>query len=225
VFEETPLVDKVLHSLHRKGLLPYFMVVGSWTLYFYEHKFGEYLTMLPWRTLDIEFDISSLNSSKRCVDIPALFDKLDFLIRFHGEGYISFDHLRLRVEFLVPEKGKGATGPHKCPGFGINAQPLRFLSLLEDNPITIEYQGLPVRVSRPANFAIHKLIISDRRVKGEKAQKDREQALAVWDMLVRMREDDTLAEVYSQIPAAWQKKLRKVLGEMKESHRIDKFEV
>ncbi len=223
MLEKVPLVDKVLHSLHREELLPYFMVVGSWTLYFYKHKFGEHLTMLPWRTLDIEFDISSLNRSKKCVDIPELFDKLDFLIQFHGEGYVSFDHLKLRVEFLVPEKGKGASGPYKCPGFGINAQPLRFLSLLEDNPITIEYQGLPVRVPHPANFAIHKLIISDRRAKDEKAQKDREQALAVWDMLVRLGEEDTLAEVYSHIPLKWRKKLRNVLDEMDESHRIDKL--
>jgi hypothetical protein len=42
-------------------------------------------------------------------------------------------------------------------------------------------------------------------------------------MLVRLGEEDTLAEVYSHIPLKWRKKLRNVLDEMDESHRIDKL--
>lgn len=167
--------------------------------------------------------IRSLRRAKNFVDIPELFDRLDFLTQFRGDGYIVFEHLRLRVEFLVPEKGRGALGPFNCPGFGINAQPLRYLSLLEDDSIIIEYRGLSVRAPRPANFAIHKLIISDKRTNPDKAQKDREHAIAVWDMLVSLEEDHTLAEVYLHIPLKWRKTVRKVLEKMGESQRIDKL--
>lgn len=77
------------------------------------------------------------------------------------------------------------------------------------NPITIDYQGLPVKVSHPADFAIHKLIISDKRTKNDKAHKDREQALAVWDMLLDMGEVHILTKAVSGISVKWQKSLKK----------------
>jgi hypothetical protein len=216
---QAEMIDTILEALNREGILDRFVVVGSWCLYFYKHRFKESLTLLPWRTRDIEFDISGLRKASRRVDVVALFQSLDFVIQFSGQGYISFEHPELTVEFLVPEKGKGIEGPYELRGFGINAQPLRFLSLLEDTLITIDYHGLPVKVPHPAPFAIHKLIISSKRANKEKAHKDREQARAVWDMIMSLGEEKELAHVFFHLPRTWQKTMKKVLDELGQSER------
>jgi hypothetical protein len=211
VSDQSELVDRILGALSSEGLIEKFIVVGSWCMYFYKHRFGPALSLLPWRTRDIEFNISNLRRASRPVDVTALFQHLDFVISFSGKGFVVFEHPQLIVEFLVPEKGRGTDGPCEFRGFNINAQPLRFLSLLEDEVITIDYNGFPVRTPHPACFALHKLIISSKRTMPDKAQKDREQACAVWDMLVTLGESEKLSSVYSSMPRPWQKIVNKVL--------------
>lgn len=104
------------------------------------------------------------------------------------------------VEFLTPAFGEETV--RDLPALGVNAQALNYLNFLIAEPIhaaAIYRSGILVQVPRPERYAIHKLIIADRRRDGAgslKAAKDREQAAYLIAALAEDRPDD-LSGAYS----------------------------
>jgi hypothetical protein len=222
--EKIRFVDRILKALNEEGLLEHFLVVGSWCVYFYKHMFKDALNAPLWKTTDIEFDTSFLKKASKKVDITRFLRGFGFLVKYHGEdGYTTYEHPDLIVEFLVPQVGDGRTNPYKIPGFGFNPQPMRFLSLLEEEIIMVDYNGLTIRVPHPVNYAIHKLIISAERKNPAKAEKDRQQALALWDMIKESGGEDTLKSVFEKLSSRQQKLARKSLEILEESGRLQGF--
>ncbi len=90
------------------------------------------------------------------------------------------------IDFLTPSF-RDEEGPVELPALKMWAQSLHFLNFLIADPIDAVspyMEGLLVRIPRPQNYAVHKLIISQRRKIGSaKAKKDIEQARAIiWAM-------------------------------------------
>lgn len=85
------------------------------------------------------------------------------------------------VEFLTPSFDD-EQGLRDLPALGVSAQSLHFLNYLIAEPLTVPLlyrSGALIQVPRPERFAIHKLIVSERRLgfdAVQKAQKDRSQA-------------------------------------------------
>ena len=104
------------------------------------------------------------------------------------------------VEFLTPAFGDETI--RDLPALGVNAQALSYLNFLIAEPIhaaAIYRSGVLVQVPRPERYAIHKLIIADRRRDGAgslKSAKDREQAAFLVKVLAEDRPDD-LSEAYT----------------------------
>ena len=120
-------------------------------------------------------------------------------------------HPELIVEFLVPEKGRGMDTAYPLPQIGMNAQALRFLDYLVQNTISIESEGLSLRVPHPAAFGLHKLTISTRRKTEEKSLKERREALNVLTALIRKDELNEIKVMFKRMPIRWRKKVRDVL--------------
>ncbi len=103
------------------------------------------------------------------------------------------------VEFLTPAFGEEAVRP--LPALGVSAQGLRYLNFLISDPIhavALYRSGVLVQIPRPERFAVHKLIVADRRRDGPdqaKARKDRAQAAFLVEALALDRPDD-LAEAW-----------------------------
>lgn len=100
------------------------------------------------------------------------------------------------VEFLTPAFGE--EGLRDLPALGVQAQALHHLNYLiaEPVPAAIPYRsGVLVQVPRPERFAIHKLIVADRRRADDrmKSAKDRAQAAVLIEILAQDRPED-LAE-------------------------------
>ena len=91
---------------------------------------------------------------------------------------------------------------------GLKAIPLRFVSLLLDNPMSIKDNGVEVLVPNPLNFCLHKLIIFSRRKKPEKAIKDLQQAIYT-SAIVDKKE---LLILFESLPKPWQKSIVNVLN-------------
>ncbi|RYZ12525.1 MAG: hypothetical protein EON61_08485 [Alphaproteobacteria bacterium] len=98
------------------------------------------------------------------------------------------------VEFLMPaEKDEGV---RKLPALGVSAQALRHLGYLLEDPIpaaSLYRSGVLVKIPRPERFAIHKLIVAERRKHGPdtlKARKDRAQADFLISVLAETRPDE-----------------------------------
>ena len=103
------------------------------------------------------------------------------------------------VGFLTPAFGDETVKP--LPALGVSAQGLNCLDFLIADPIgavALYRSGVLVQIPRPERFAIHKLIVADRRRGGPdrlKARKDRAQAAFLIEVLAEDRPDD-LAEAY-----------------------------
>ncbi|NIY81248.1 hypothetical protein HCZ23_17435 [Celeribacter sp. HF31] len=105
------------------------------------------------------------------------------------------------VEFLTPAFGDETIKP--LPALGVSALGLNYLNYLIAAPIpaiALYRSGVLVQIPRPERFAVHKLIVADRRRGGPdhaKARKDRAQAEFLIKVLADDRPDD-LAEAYEE---------------------------
>jgi hypothetical protein len=99
------------------------------------------------------------------------------------------------VEFLTPSFTE-SEDLRPLPAFGVHAQSLHYLNYLlaEPIPAAVTYRdGVLVQIPRPERFAIHKLIVADRRHDGPdslKAVKDRLQAAFLVNVLANDRPHD-----------------------------------
>lgn len=208
---------EVLRRLEKSGVLKDIILIGSWCMPFYKDYFSSVGYSPSIKTRDIDFLVPKLSAAGSRTDIPELMKDLGFIMGFRGrEGYMVLEHPDLAIEFLVPEKGRGTDKPVSLPRFGMNAQALRFLELLTKNTVQITVEDLSVTMPHPANFALHKLVISHRRHDKDKSAKDREAALGVFRALIKKKEESLVRGVFRSLPSKWQKtvlKELKALGE------------
>lgn len=101
----------------------------------------------------------------------------------------------LHVDLLTPLAGPDDGRPRYIPAIKTHAAPLRFLGYLIEDPVpavVVTGRGVLVNVPDPARFALHKLVVAERRVVRDqaKARKDRAQADAVIEVLAEDRPGD-----------------------------------
>ncbi|MCM8796557.1 MAG: nucleotidyltransferase domain-containing protein [Candidatus Omnitrophica bacterium] len=107
-------------------------------------------------------------------------------------GAKSFPLRTQDVDFLIPN-------------------PLRFVRLLLDNPITIVEGGIKIRVPNPANFCLHKLIIASRRIKTDKSMKDLQQGICA-SVIVNRQE---IKRLFDSLPKRWRGAILRMLEKSK----------
>jgi hypothetical protein len=104
------------------------------------------------------------------------------------------------VEFLTPSF-RAEEDIRDLPALGVSAQSLHFLNFLIAQPIkaaALYRSGVLVQIPRPEAYAIHKLIVANRRQAGPdqlKSRKDRAQAALLIEALAEDRPDE-LREAY-----------------------------
>lgn len=207
------LLMQLLTRLQEAGVLKNVLVIGSWCMLLYERYFDTDEFRAALRTRDVDLLIPIPFRQKEKIDISPILDDLGFVTIFKGkDGYQTFHHPDLILEFLVPERGRGHEGPFDVPMLGINAQPIRYLDMLSDSVIEIDYEDLLINVPHPANFALHKLIVSERRKNSVKSDNDHRQGVQVLRALIDHHELRTIKEVAERIPKTWQKLIQKDLS-------------
>jgi hypothetical protein len=130
------------------------------------------------------------------------------------------------VEFLTPAFGEETI--RELPALGVSAQALNYLNFLIAEPIhaaAIYRSGILVQVPRPERFAIHKLIIADRRRDGAgslKASKDREQAAFLIEALAEDRPDDLRRAYVTALETGprWRERIGASLKRMPETAEV-----
>ncbi|WP_421693781.1 GSU2403 family nucleotidyltransferase fold protein [Aestuariivirga sp.] len=105
-----------------------------------------------------------------------------------------------RVEFLTPSFSDDE-GVRELPSLGVHARALHHLNYLISDPIRaaiIYRSGVLVQIPRPERFAIHKLIVADKRLSGPDAGKARKDLMQAEILIEALAEDrpDELAEAY-----------------------------
>jgi len=95
---------------------------------------------------------------------------------------------------------------------------MQWLSLTDT--ITVNYRGIPLRLPHPVRFALHKLVVADRRRDSEKAEKDRAQAVLVLQAVREAGNAKQIAEIHASLPAKWQRVIEGSLGKCAEPEAI-----
>lgn len=129
------------------------------------------------------------------------------------------------VEFLTPAFGDERIKP--LPALGVSAQALNYLNYLIAAPlpaIALYRSGVLVQVPRPERYAIHKLIVADRRRGSDqaKARKDRGQAAFLIAILAEDRPDD-LREAYADALSRgprWRERIEASLARMPDTAEV-----
>lgn len=200
---------ELLRRFDREGVLDQIMLIGSWCVSVYRTALSGAASLPAIRTLDADFLIPNRKPIKREVDVPSILQQMGFVPTFYrSSGWVVYDHPELRVEFLIPELGRGHDKAHDVKRLHVKAQGLRYVNLLAAHPRKLTYEGLSVCVPEPAAYALQKLIISARRTKAEKRQKDLESAIALLEYLESQpREQEKMREILRNLPKGWLKTL------------------
>lgn len=128
------------------------------------------------------------------------------------------------IEFLTPSF-RPEEDIRDLPALGVSAQSLHYLNYLIAEPIkaaALYRSGLLIQIPRPERFAIHKLIVADRRRGGPdqiKSRKDRAQAALLIRTLAEDRPDD-LREAYADARSRgprWESRIDASLKRLPES--------
>ncbi len=132
-------------------------------------------------------------------DLPQTFRDLDFapIPSLQGQAVWRWKQTRAEtlIEFLTPSF-RPEEDVRELPALGVSAQSLHFLNYLIAEPIkaaVLYRSGVLVQIPRPERFAIHKLIVADRRKGGPdqiKSAKDRAQAAFLIEALAEDRPDE-----------------------------------
>lgn len=187
------------------------VLIGSTGYQCYSGILGQMLPDATLRTQDADFAQFFAIANKIDDAIPSIMD----VLRAVDETFSPVPHIsdglvattfvnkdKYKVEFLTPNRGSddydGQPAPMAALG-GASAEPLRFLDFLIRNPIrsVVLYEaGIPVTIPSPERYAVHKLIVAQRRTEASKVDKDIAQAEQLILALAPRRAVD--------LSAAWQ---------------------
>lgn len=156
-------------------------LIGSWSFLLYQRHLG--VRPMPLMTQDVDFLLPWPYPKERLVDLSAALGDLGFTSVTTGSGTMYFAHPELKIELLVPERGKGGLDYRFVKALGVRAVPLRFLDMLLKDSIRLSEGGVSVRVPKPLNFCLHKLIVAQRRKAADKREKDILHAVCVLGIL------------------------------------------
>ncbi|MFL6235112.1 MAG: GSU2403 family nucleotidyltransferase fold protein [Thermoanaerobaculia bacterium] len=169
------------------------ILVGTQAFSAYGNMLGVRFEQQALRTQDIDIGIALSVKTEPLNVERSLNGSVSTSFKIRGRD--------LRVDFLTPLLGRDSEEPVFLPALGVAAHPLRFLDYLIESPAQaaiVGLDGILVNVPDPARFALHKLLISQRRPVSEqtKAAKDLRQAGALIEVLLQDRPGD--------LPIAWE---------------------
>jgi hypothetical protein len=132
----------------------------------------------------------------------------------NAEGYL--------VDLLTPTRRRTDQNPMPLKALAAGAAPLQYLDWLIREPIptvALWGSGIALQVPQPAKFAVHKLILAQRRdpANRHKRSKDLDQARALIDALLahdRFAIEDTLVDARRKGRAGWAEPIAKSLDEI-----------
>lgn len=164
--------NKFLECLKEAGCFNDIVLVGAWAEYIYSKS--KILNYEPdMSTKDLDFLIPNLRKPRNRVNLVAIAKSkgFDYVETRDGGSSYFFGEDGFEVEFLIQQRGKGDKSLPRT-NIGVNAQQLTHLSVLSNNSMVVDYNGMPIKVPKPEAYVLQKMIINGSRK--QKAAKDRE---------------------------------------------------
>lgn len=210
-------------------------IVGTHAFRLYEGELGIRMT-LDQAAMTDDIDIAAFERLSLAIEdkaAPALGDVLKDL-KFRAVPSLEPGRIwkwqqstgNILVEFLTPSFSEDE-GLRELPSLGVYAQSFHHLNYLISEPIAaaVTYRtGILIQIPRPERFAIHKLIVADRRRTGPeagKAKKDLMQAEVLINILAEDRPDELL-EAYQDAISSGPKWKERIDASLRRSPEIEK---
>lgn len=211
--EKFEILYKVLKDLDTAGVLDKVILIGSWCQNFYKKELVKSEEIPVARTTDADILVPKTFNIKSEVNIPSILEKHGFIIeRQHTTGVTMFTNPELKIEFLTNAGAKSAEGPYEFKKLRIVAQELHFMGIPEHNNQKIRFRDLTINIPEPEAFALHKLIVSQRRLKPEKAAKDLEAAIALFKYFEgKKKHIQRFNEIFKSLPKGWRDRIKQAL--------------
>lgn len=197
---------KVLKAAEQTGLFNSGgVVVGSFAFQAYGNMLG-----VDWDTRAMMTQDVDIAAGNECmVAVPGGVKPLKAAVMAADEGFCEVPMLnpkspstsfiirqtKFRVDLVTPMHGATTSKPKMINEIKSYAQPIRFLDyLLEDTQkaVLLGKDGVLVNVPTPSRFALHKLVVAQRRPAAEhlKSKKDVKQAKLALEVLLQQRPGD-----------------------------------
>jgi hypothetical protein len=212
--EKFDLLVKVLGDFQEAGILKHLVLVGSWCQDFYRYQFGNPPQIPATKTMDADILIPRrMPRVTPAVDIVAIMKKNDFIFEVGPQsGLYKFNHPMLKVEFLTDPGAKPEEVTRHFEQLGVTAQELHFMGLPLSYNYPLTYKHLTIKLPEPEAFALHKLIVCQRRINKEKAEKDRLTAQGMFQFIqTDPKRVERLLQILSEQSKGWQKTIKKAL--------------
>jgi hypothetical protein len=205
VEEKFDLLYAVLKDFQDAGVLKHVILIGSWC----QDSFHIPAT----RTKDADVLIPKRLKIPQPVDVSAIFSRRGFVKHMdYDTGLAKFIHRELTFEFLTDAGAKPEEKQHRFPALNVTAQELHFMSIPLSYCMTVHYRDLALNIPEPEAFALHKLIVSQRRKYPKKKKKDIETAMGMLQFLKgKEHHIKRLHDIIDEMPKGWQKKIKSAL--------------
>ena len=196
---------EIISFLDQAGVLSDLILIGGWCLHVYREYFKNEPQIPLLRTADIDFLIPRPLRIKNKIDVHALLQYAGFDVRFSQiSGHIKYVHPQLEIEFLTPELGKGSNKPFVIKSLNLNAQQLRYLTLLQNHAMEVIFSKSRLTVPEPSAYVLHKFLLSVKRQKPDKREKDLQTAVELGAFLLGQEKQRTrMREIFQSLPKSW----------------------
>lgn len=205
-------LKEILSALDKDNILKDTILIGSWSLLFYDRIFLDFEPEV--RTTDLDFYVPNakaivsnggLTDTLKELNYEMIMDSLTSKTTF-----ASVDGFEL--EFLTKLNREGLACV-KLGNTGIYAESLSYVEIFTGNYIDIEYDGLNVKVASPASYILQKLLINDKRplVKREKDIQSIKKVL--FYVKASSKSFEELKTLYESLPKTWKRKIDKITKE------------
>jgi hypothetical protein len=214
VDEQFELLYNVLKALQKTGVLKHIVLVGSWCQYFYRKIYENSYQIPAARTTDADFLIPRRLNLDPHVNVHEILLGFGFVLAPElVEGKVAkYIHRDISFEFLADAGAQSDEKEIQIPSLNIAAQELHFLRILFDYQMTIKYQDLLLNIPELEAFALHKLIVSQRRTNEDKKRKDIETVTGIFQYFKgRDKHIRRLYEIMEEFPQGWQNKIKAAL--------------
>jgi hypothetical protein len=179
---------------------------------FYEHIFEGFISTV--QTTDVDFYVPDAKRIETKGNVIDALKGLDFdLVRdtlTAKSRFISPDNFE--IEFLANLTKDGAA-TIRLGNAGIYAETLPYVNIFSGSYITVDFEGVVVKVASPASFCLQKLLIWDRRSPLKQA-KDLDAVNNVLIMIRASRKSrEDFYDLFDSLPRSWAKKIQRTAQE------------
>ena len=214
--ENYRLLSAVLQKLQDSGALEKLILSGSWCQYYYRILFNASLKIPLIRTTDIDFLIPNPPKISKSVDITKILNDLGFDNDFdYYTGLLKYVHPDLEIQFITPALGRGKSKPYEIEKYNINAEGLRYLTLLQDFKFQMKHENITLWLPEPEAYFLQKILTSEKRKNKAKKNRDLSTAKIIGELCLRKEvHHSKMKIIFNSLPLKWQKTILNILKEL-----------